>query len=60
MTQQFIGTFSEALELALKLEAYLTGGGEKNGMVQVYSQLAMLASQIQHLTKGKEKWEEVW
>jgi len=42
----------------MKLEASPVGDG--GGMVQVETQLASLTIQLEMLTKGKEKWEQVW
>lgn len=49
---------SEALEIAMKLEASLVG--ENNRMAQIQNQLVALAIQLVEITKGKEKWEQVW
>lgn len=41
------------------LEVSLVGGGENNDMVEVESQLVVLASQFQELAKAKEMWDEL-
>jgi hypothetical protein len=52
--QQKIVSQSEALEIAMKLEASPVGENGA-GMAQVQSQLAVLTIQLQELVKGKEK-----
>ena len=50
--QQNIATQTEALELAMKLEASPTGDGT-TGMIQIQSQLANLTIQLQDIKEEK-------
>ena len=57
--QQNIATQTEALELAMKLEASPIGDGA-TGMIQIQSQLANLTIQLQDIKRGKEVQEDLW
>jgi hypothetical protein len=58
LIQQNIASHPEALEITMKLESSLVG--DSGGMVQVQTQLGALMIQLEELTKGKEKCEQVW
>jgi hypothetical protein len=58
LIQQKVVSQPEALEIAMKLES--SPVGDNGGMVQVQTQLAALMIQLEELTKGKEKCEQVW
>ena len=57
--QQNIESQTEALELAMKLEASPIADGTTR-MVQIQSQLANLTLQLQDIKKGKEGQENLW
>ena len=57
--QQNIESQTEALELAMKLEASPIVYGAA-GMVQIQSQLDNLTIQLQDIKKGKEAQEYLW
>lgn len=59
LSQHKITSQSEALEIAMKLEASPVGENVA-GMAQVQSQLAAFTIQLQEITKGKEKRDEIW
>ena len=59
LMQQKIAIESEALDIALKLEASSIGENVV-GMNQIQTQLANLTLQLQDIKKGKEHREEVW
>ena len=56
---QKIESQTEALELAMKLEASTIGDGAA-GMVEIQSQLANMMIQLQDIKKGKEAQEYLW
>jgi len=56
--QQNLASQSEALEIAMKLEASPVGETGA-GMAQIKSQLANLSIQIKYIKKGKKR-EDVW
>ena len=56
LMQQNIESQTEALELAMKLEASPIGV-DAAGMVQIQSQLANPTIQLEHIKKGKEAKE---
>jgi hypothetical protein len=58
LIQQKVASQPEALEIAMKLES--SPVGDSGGMVQVQMQLVALTIQLEELTKGKEKCEQVW
>jgi hypothetical protein len=57
LIQYKVVSHPEALEIAMKLEAYPIGDW---GMAQVQTWLVALTIQLAELTKWKEKWEQVW
>ena len=59
LMQQKIVTQTEALELAMKLEASPIGDGAA-GMIQIQSQLANLIIQLQDIKRRKEVQEDLW
>jgi hypothetical protein len=58
LIQQKVVSQPEALEIAMKLES--SPVGDSGGMAQVQTQLVALTIQLEELTKGKEKQEQVW
>jgi hypothetical protein len=56
LIQQKVTSQSEALEIAMKLEASLVR--DNNGMAQIQNQLVALTIQLEEITKGKEKWNK--
>ena len=59
LMHQNIETQSEALEIAMKLEALLVSGNVVN-INQIQTQLPNMTLQLQDIKKGKEHHEEVW
>jgi hypothetical protein len=57
LIQQKVVSQLEALDIAMKLEASLVG--DSGGMAQVQIKLSSLKIQLEDLTKGKEKREQV-
>ena len=59
LMQHKIATQSEALEIAMKLEASPVGENVV-GMNQIQTQLTNLMLQLQDIKKGKENHKELW
>ena len=59
LMQQKIVTWSEALEIAMKLEA-LPIGETAVGMNQIQAQVANMTLQLQYIKKGKEYHNDLW
>ena len=57
--QQNIVTQSEALEIAIKLEASPVGENAV-GMSQIQMQLEKLTLMLQDIKKGKEQRKDIW
>ena len=56
--QQKIATHTEALELAMKLEASPIGNGSI-GMIRFQSQLANMTIQLQGMKRGRKAHEDL-
>ena len=59
LMQQKIATKSEALEIAMKLEASLVGENAV-GMNQIHAQLQNITLQLQDIKKEKEESDDIW